>query len=107
MIFLCFYFYFFTQCSHAAVLAYKQARRQNPDILKHWENSGQMKVVVKVESEDELLKVASASRKMGLVTSLIRDAGRTQIEPGSKTVLGVGPDVCETIDDVTRHLKLM
>lgn len=66
-----------------------------------------MKVVVKVESEDELLKVASASRKMGLVTSLIRDAGRTQIEPGSKTVLGVGPDVCEAIDDVTRHLKLM
>ena len=28
---------------------------------------------------------------MGLEVCLIRDAGRTQIAPGSKTVLGVGP----------------
>ena len=30
-------------------------------------------------------------RSLGLETCLIRDAGRTQIAPGSKTVLGVGP----------------
>lgn len=29
--------------------------------------------------------------KIGLNASLISDAGRTQIAPGSKTVLGVGP----------------
>lgn len=29
--------------------------------------------------------------KLGLNASLISDAGRTQIAPGSKTVLGVGP----------------
>ena len=28
---------------------------------------------------------------LGLTVSVIRDAGRTQIAPGSKTVLGVGP----------------
>ena len=28
---------------------------------------------------------------MGLEVCVIRDAGRTQIAPGSKTVLGVGP----------------
>ena len=32
-------------------------------------------------------------RSLGLETCVIRDAGRTQIAPGSKTVLGVGPGI--------------
>lgn len=95
------------KCSHAAVLAYKQALTQDAKSLKIWERSGQMKVVVKVDSEEELLEVASVSKSLGLVTSLIRDAGRTQISPGSKTVLGVGPGPFDAIDQVTGHLKLM
>jgi len=30
-------------------------------------------------------------RSLGLETCLVKDAGKTQIAPGSKTVLGVGP----------------
>ena len=37
------------------------------------------------------LQLAAEARRMGLTVSLIRDAGRTQIAPGSKTVLGIGP----------------
>lgn len=72
-----------------------------------WEHFGQPKVVVKVNSEEELLEIANNSRRKGLVTTVIRDAGRTQIAPGSKTVLGVGPDLAENIDEVTQHLKLL
>lgn len=32
-------------------------------------------------------------------------AGHTEIEPGSKTVLAVGPAPASVIDPVTRHLK--
>lgn len=68
------------------------------------------------------------AKRKGLTTCLIRDAGRTQIEAGSKTVLGIGPGRCRTgffsrssrrisflffrlassklINEVTRHLKL-
>lgn len=35
--------------------------------------------------------MASHARVLGLDTSVIRDAGRTQIPSGSKTVLGIGP----------------
>ena len=63
-------------------------------------------MVVKCEDEAELLAVAAKSREMGLVTSLIRDAGRTQVAPGSKTVLAVGPGTIQKIDAVTGHLKL-
>jgi len=41
------------------------------------------------------------------MVSLIQDAGRTQVAPGSRTVLGVGPGPNELIDKVTGHLKLM
>lgn len=35
------------QCAHAAVAAYKTAKKY-PPIIKAWENSGQVKVTVKV-----------------------------------------------------------
>lgn len=40
-------------------------------------------------------------------TCLIRDAGRTQIEPNSKTVLAIGPALSSQLDELTGHLKLL
>ena len=37
------------------------------------------------------LKAASDAASLGLNTHIVRDAGRTQIAPGSKTVLCIGP----------------
>ena len=45
------------QCSHAAVGAFKNAKKYNPNVLRAWERNGQPKIVTKVENEDELLKV--------------------------------------------------
>ena len=36
-------------------------------------------------------QLAHKAREYGLETCLISDAGRTQIAPGSRTVLGLGP----------------
>ncbi|KAK2823361.1 hypothetical protein Q7C36_019961 [Tachysurus vachellii] len=94
------------QCSHAAVSAYKQVQRRNPDLLKQWEYYGQPKVVVKVPNEDTLLELLCNAKEFGLPVSLIQDAGRTQIAPGSRTVLGVGPGPADLVDRVTAHLKL-
>ncbi|XP_051541974.1 peptidyl-tRNA hydrolase 2, mitochondrial-like [Myxocyprinus asiaticus] len=94
------------QCSHAAVSAYKQVQRRNPELLKQWEYCGQPKVVVKAPDEDCLLELLTHAKALGLPVSLIQDAGRTQIAPGSRTVLGVGPGPADLIDKVTGHLKL-
>ncbi|KAF4692482.1 Gluconate transport-inducing protein, partial [Perkinsus olseni] len=56
-----------------------------------WENGGQRKVVVKVPNEEVLNEVVAAGREAGLLVSTIRDAGRTQIAAGSKTVAAFGP----------------
>ncbi|XP_054165977.1 peptidyl-tRNA hydrolase 2, mitochondrial-like [Oppia nitens] len=93
------------QCSHAAVFAYQQIRKQK-SLLKLWELSGQRKVVVKVDTEAELLEIEKEAKRAGLITSLIRDAGHTQVPSGSKTVLGVGPGPQQLVDKVTGHLKL-
>lgn len=94
------------QCSHAAVAAYKQLQRRDPDLLKQWEYYGQPKVVVKADDEESLLELWQKAKALGLPVSLIQDAGRTQIAPGSRTVLGVGPGPGDLIDKVTGHLKL-
>ncbi|KAM9208751.1 peptidyl-tRNA hydrolase 2, mitochondrial [Dugong dugon] len=94
------------QCSHAAVSAYKQIQRRNPELLKEWEYCGQPKVVVKAPDEETLVELLTHAKMLGLTVSLIQDAGRTQIAPGSWTVLGIGPGPADLIDKVTGHLKL-
>ncbi|NWW76631.1 PTH2 hydrolase, partial [Climacteris rufus] len=94
------------QCSHAAVSAYKQVQRRNPELLKEWEYCGQPKVVLKAPDEETLVQLLAEAKRLGLTVSLIQDAGRTQIAPGSRTVLGIGPGPADVIDKVSGHLKL-
>ncbi|NWI62348.1 PTH2 hydrolase, partial [Todus mexicanus] len=94
------------QCSHAAVSAYKQVQRRNPDLLKQWEYCGQPKVVLKAPDEEALIQLLAEAKHLGLTVSLIQDAGRTQIAPGSQTVLGIGPGPADVVDKVSGHLKL-
>lgn len=94
------------QCSHAAVTAYRQVQRRNPELLRQWEYCGQPKVVVKAPDEDTLIDLLSRAKEVGLPVSLIQDAGRTQIAPGSRTVLGIGPGQADLVDRITGDLKL-
>jgi len=103
------------QCSHATLACYKTLLRKSqkapssPEakLLQRWENRGQAKIAVQVRSEDELLELMGIARSLGLTAEVIQDAGRTQIEAGSMTVLGVGPAPKSLVDKVTGHLKLL
>lgn len=53
------------------------------------------------------MDLKARARALGLTTEVIADAGRTQIEAGSFTVLGVGPGPKSVIDQVTGGLKLL
>ncbi|XP_033119337.1 peptidyl-tRNA hydrolase 2, mitochondrial-like isoform X1 [Anneissia japonica] len=96
------------QCCHAAVGCYAELLEGDEDdeTLEQWEENGQPKIVVKAPDEETLIALAQHAQSVGLTACLIQDAGRTQIAPGSKTVLGVGPGPAELIDKVTGHLKL-
>ncbi|KAD6796579.1 hypothetical protein E3N88_07475 [Mikania micrantha] len=45
------------QCSHATLGLYKKILHRAPKALSRWEMCGQVKVVVKIESEDDMLEL--------------------------------------------------
>ena len=94
------------QAAHASLEAYLKARQKAPDAVEEWLRSGAQKVVVKVGGEGELLELFEKLRKL-FPCALIQDAGRTQIEPGTKTCVGIGPAEERELDKFTGHLKLM
>jgi len=94
------------QCAHAALDCYKKAVKRHQDALNAWETTGQTKVCLKIDSEAALLDLAAEAKKNGINFGVVRDAGRTQVDAGSLTVLGIGPAKIEQIDKITGHLKL-
>jgi PTH2 family peptidyl-tRNA hydrolase len=99
------------QAAHAAVEAVvrilQSGVREWREWLDRWLREGQKKVVVKVESEEELLQVYREALQLGLPAALVEDAGRTELPPGTRTVVGIGPAPASIVDKVTGRLKLL
>ena len=95
------------QVAHGSVSSAEQARVLKQDIWKAWLREGQKKVAVKVSSEEDLIDLRRKAVSHSLPHALIRDAGMTELPPGTITVLGIGPAKAEIIDEVTGDLKLL
>ena len=95
------------QVAHGAVSSAEQTRVLKQDVWKAWFREGQKKVAVKVGSEEELLELRRNAISHSLPNALIRDAGMTELPPGTITVLGIGPAKAKIIDEVTGELKLL
>jgi PTH2 family peptidyl-tRNA hydrolase len=95
------------QVAHAAVNCALMTKRRDPEYFQSWYVEGQKKVVVKVTDLAELHEVKMSAEAAGLVTSLITDAGHTELPAGTVTCLGIGPAPEFKIDKVTGHLGLM
>lgn len=100
------------QCGHATLACYLAMASSAPGseaaaILARWQRLGQAKIAVAVKSQEEMLELRRRALALGITAEYIQDAGRTQIEAGSMTVLGVGPAPKSVVDQVTSHLKLL
>ncbi|TPX43977.1 hypothetical protein SeMB42_g04490 [Synchytrium endobioticum] len=80
------------QCCHAAIDLHSLAIATHPDAVTQWLNRGATKVVLRVGSEEELMSLYEKVERLGITSTVIEDAGHTQVHCGSKTVLGLGPD---------------
>ena len=96
-----------SQCGHAAIDAYDMARIKTPVSVKQWKNYGAKKIACKVQNTDEMIDIYTKAIRAGMVAQLVQDQGRTQIAPGSYTVLGIGPAPCSEFKDITDHLSLL
>lgn len=93
------------QASHGSISAFLKTQIKHKDWTEAW-LPHQKKIVLKVESLEELLSIYEKI-KNELPSELIKDAGYTQIEPGTITVLGVGPAPEDKIDKYLKDLKLL
>jgi PTH2 family peptidyl-tRNA hydrolase len=95
------------QVAHAAVMGVEKTKAHKREWFDAWFDSGQAKVVVKVESMEELMEVRKRAESLRLPVVQVHDSGLTQIPPGTITCIGIGPAPTELIDKVTNELKLL
>lgn len=95
------------QCSHAAIAAFlKSQQSKYGNSAQQWLDEGMKKIVIKVSSEKELLELFEQAKRQ-FPAALIQDAGHTQVEPGSKTCIGIGPAPENELHKLTGKLKLL
>ncbi|RLI78344.1 peptidyl-tRNA hydrolase [Archaeoglobales archaeon] len=92
------------QVAHAAIIGYEKSDKK---VVEEWRRDGQKKIVLKVSNLEELMEIKEKAEKAGFVTGIVRDAGLTEIPPGTVTALVIGPDEESKIDKVTRNLPLL
>lgn len=92
------------QVAHASVEAVLES---NYRIVDEWHLTGMKKSVLKVKDKKELFVYKNKAKKAGLTYAVIKDAGRTQLKPGTVTCMAIGPDDEEKIDEITKELKLL
>ena len=92
------------QVAHAAIECYKRSSKR---LINLWEKEGCKKVVLKCNSLSELLSLYRKCLIKKIPCVLIRDAGLTQIAPGTITCLGAGPYYDDILDTIFGHLKLL
>lgn len=61
---------------------------------------------MRIDSEEDMLQLSEQAKRMGVLSSIVRDAGQTQVAPGSRTVIAIGPAPKSVLDQITGHLKL-
>jgi PTH2 family peptidyl-tRNA hydrolase len=91
------------QVAHASLQAYEAA---GSTARREWKAGGQKKVVLQADGESELFELAERAELEGLPHAVVRDAGHTQLEPGTTTTLAVGPAGEGAVDTVTGSLSL-
>jgi len=95
------------QVGHAALGLFRRHQRAKQPQFDAWEHHGETKIVLRgtdtrhLETLDQRAKATG-----GLVSLLIHDAGHTEVEAGSTTVLGIFGEVAQ-VDSVTGTLSLL
>lgn len=91
------------QACHASLKAYEKAEES---ARKNWKNEGEKKIMLKSGSKT-LDQIFKESRRNSLPVSIVKDAGLTELEPGTKTAVGIGPAESGKIDNITGELELI
>ena len=89
------------------MVAFHNYYMTNMEEASEWMENSFTKVVVKVESNEELMEIYEKAKNAGLEVHLIIDNGKTEFDGPTPTCIGIGPHYSDKIDAVTGHLPLL
>ena len=95
------------QVGHAAVSSTLKSGEKTPHLFEAWLAAGQKKICVKANDSSHIEEIEKQANQLKILSVKINDAGHTQIPSGSLTVLALGPDEEEKLDELTGELKLL
>jgi PTH2 family peptidyl-tRNA hydrolase len=95
------------QVAHAAVMLVLAAEKRHPEALAAWLQAGQKKIVLTAPSLTDLESIAAGARAHGIPVAWVEDAGLTEVAPGTRTTIGLGPAPSAQLDPVTGSLDLL
>jgi peptidyl-tRNA hydrolase, PTH2 family len=95
------------QVAHAAVLLVLQAQKRRGTALQRWLKEGQKKIAVVAPTLSEMVERRTQASRLGIATVWVEDAGFTEVAPGTRTCLGLGPALSRELDKVTGDLPLL
>ena len=95
------------QASHAAVILALAAEHRDPAAFASWSATGQKKIALVVPTLTELEDLERAARARHVPTAWVEDAGLTEVAPGTRTCLGLGPAPTAELNAITGALPLL
>lgn len=95
------------QVAHAAVMLVRAGAGRHGPALDAWAAEGERKIAVVAETLEEMEAIQRRARSMGIPTVFVEDAGLTEVAPGTRTVLGLGPAPSAELDRLTGTLPLL
>ncbi len=95
------------QAAHAAVLLVRRAEGRSRADLDRWLAEGQKKIALLLETLDEMQDIERRAARVGIPTVWVEDAGFTEVPPGTRTCLGLGPAPSRLLDPITGSLPLL
>lgn len=94
------------QCAHGAGAITSLLHTHDVALLNKWHSEGMTKIALKVQSDDEFNKIVDEVQKSNIPFYKVVDAGKTQLDPGTPTVLTIGPAAKDALDPLVGSLKL-
>ena len=95
------------QAAHAAVMLTLAAQARHPGPLAEWLREGQKKIALEVPTLAEMEQLERRARSKGIPSVWVEDAGLTEVPPGTRTCLGLGPAPASLLDGITGDLPLL
>ncbi len=95
------------QGSHASLMSFLHTEKSHPEIARKWLAEGETKIVLKVNKQVEFEELKNRLKTSGIPFQVVKDAGQTQVPPGTETAIGVGPYYADDINKITAKLKLL